>query len=174
MPKRSENGSGDCPNFRGHRPGTIDRWSALVGRGRRKWHCPLSAPENALIATKIKTGPGSGAEVRRANAADRGVLPLTGVPRWDPARRELWLGDFLIKRFRQPSPNQERILAVFQEEGWPPSIDDPLPYQADQDSKRRLHDTIHNLNRCQRNCLIHFSGDGTGERILWRLLADAR
>jgi succinyl-CoA synthetase beta subunit len=22
---------GDCPNFRGHRPGTIDRWSAVVG-----------------------------------------------------------------------------------------------------------------------------------------------
>ena len=34
--------TGDCPNFRGHRPGTdAKRWSALVGGGRRKWDCPL-------------------------------------------------------------------------------------------------------------------------------------
>ena len=64
------------------------------------------------------------------------------APRWDPNRRELWLDGLLVKRFRQPSPNQEKILSVFQEEGWPSSIDDPLPLDFGQNPKRRLNQTI--------------------------------
>jgi hypothetical protein len=37
-------------------------------------------------------------------------------PHWQSARRELWLGDALIKRFRRPAPNQEMVLAVFEED----------------------------------------------------------
>jgi hypothetical protein len=48
-------------------------------------------------------------------------------PRWDKHLRELWLGPHLIKWFRVPAPDQERILDAFEEEGWPASIDDPLP-----------------------------------------------
>jgi len=32
-------------------------------------------------------------------------------------------------------------LGAFEDDGWPPRIDDPLPPQKDQDSKRRLADT---------------------------------
>jgi hypothetical protein len=46
-------------------------------------------------------------------------------------------------------------------------IDDPLPPQADQDPKRRLHDTINALNRKQRQRVIRFSGDGTGQGVRW-------
>ena len=46
-------------------------------------------------------------------------------------------------------------------------IDDPLPPQAEQDSKRRLSDTIKCLNNKQINELIRFHGDGTGEGITW-------
>jgi hypothetical protein len=41
-------------------------------------------------------------------------------PRWDPDRRELTLGQTVIKRFRVPARNQELLLSVFQEQDWPP------------------------------------------------------
>jgi hypothetical protein len=95
------------------------------------------------------------------------VPPL--VPQWDKQRQELRLGKLLVKHFKVPAPNQEMILAAFQEESWPPRIDDPLPPHPDQDPKRRLHDTINTLNRHQKHRLVHFLGDGTGEGVRWEL-----
>ena len=117
------------------------------------------------------------AQERRAGAvpAREGPAPLpstTGpplVPQWDKQRQELRLGRLVVKQFKVPAPNQEMILAAFQEEDWPPRIDDPLPPHPDQDPKRRLHDTINTLNRHQRHRLVHFSGDGTGEGVRWEL-----
>jgi hypothetical protein len=90
------------------------------------------------------------------------------APQWDSRRRELRWARQLVKRFRLPAPNQEVILAAFEEEGWPPRIDDPLSNQPDQDPKQRLHDTIKNLNRHQVHRLLVFEGDGTGEGVQWR------
>lgn len=88
-------------------------------------------------------------------------------PTWDEERKELWFGPHLIKRFRFQSPNQEMILAVFHEEGWPAKIDDPLPSVPNQTPRQRLHDAIKNLNRHRLNRLIRFAGDGTGEGVRW-------
>lgn len=93
------------------------------------------------------------------------------LPHWDAERRELRLGPTLVKQFRLPSPNQETILAAFEEEGWPSSLDDPLPPHPEQDSKRRLHETIRSLNCHQKHRLIRFKGNGTGQRILWEYVA---
>lgn len=93
------------------------------------------------------------------------VLPV--IPRWDDQRHELWLGTILVKRFKWKAVNQESVLAAFEEEGWPSRIDDPLSPVADCDPKRRLSDTIKCLNRKQTRPLIRFSGDGSGEGILW-------
>jgi hypothetical protein len=92
------------------------------------------------------------------------------IPRWDAELRELWVGGKLVKQFRLPSPNQERILTAFEEEGWPPRIDDPLPPHPEQDPKRRLHDTIKSLNRNQAHRLLRLYGDGTGEGVRWELV----
>jgi hypothetical protein len=94
------------------------------------------------------------------------------VPEWDPIRHELKLAGEIVKQFRLPSPNQETILTVFQEEGWPTRIDDPLPQSPDVDSKERLHNTIRALNRHQRHRLLRIRGDGTGEGIMWELVQD--
>jgi len=94
-------------------------------------------------------------------------------PRWDSERHELRLGGILVKRFKWPAVNQETVLTAFEEEDWPPRIDDPLPPQADQDPKRRLSDTIKCLNRKQTNELLHFRGDGTGEGVVWELVGEA-
>jgi hypothetical protein len=109
--------------------------------------------------------------VAYARAAAGGPAPATGLeeprPFWDQVRRELRVGGALVKRFRQPAQTQELILAAFEEEGWPPRIDDPLPPRKHQLTKRRLHSTITNLNRGQGPGFIRFAGGGDGQSVLW-------
>ena len=90
-------------------------------------------------------------------------------PKWDRDRRQLRLGERIIKEFKVPAANQEVILAVFEEEDWPAKIDDPLPRSPEIDPQRRLHDTINSLNRNQRHRLVHFGADGLGRGVRWRL-----
>jgi hypothetical protein len=92
------------------------------------------------------------------------------VPHYDRVRRELWLGTQLIKRFRQPAPDQETILSAFQELGWPPRIDDPLPRRPGRQSQKlRLRDAIKRLNHHQHLPLIRFRGGGRGKGIFWAI-----
>lgn len=122
-------------------------------------------------------------QLRRVALGDEAVAHLLPIsrqtelssetiqPTWDSQRRELRIEECLIKQFRLPSTNQERILMAFEEEGWPPRIDDPLSPHPTIDAKRRLHDTIKNLNRSQKSRLIRFKGDGTGQGVMWEQVA---
>jgi hypothetical protein len=92
------------------------------------------------------------------------------LPTWDAERRLLRINGTTVKQFKWTAVNQEAILATFEEEGWPARIYDPLQPQPEQDPKRRLSDTIKCLNRKQKNKLIHFRGDGTGEAVTWELV----
>jgi hypothetical protein len=94
------------------------------------------------------------------------------MPKWDAVRRTLMLGRLLVKRFRQPAICQVTILTALEEDGWLSRIDDPLPPCPGLESKRRLHDTINNLNRHQCRPLIRFAGDGTGLGVMWELLPE--
>ncbi|MEE8451959.1 MAG: hypothetical protein V3R99_08590 [Thermoguttaceae bacterium] len=100
----------------------------------------------------------------------RPEMPQKVVPNWNHDLAELHLGDQLVKRFRVPAVNQEKILAAFEEERWPVRVDDPLPPRPDQLPKRRLHDTINALNRNQKFPLIRFLGDGRGEGVRWHVV----
>ncbi len=95
-------------------------------------------------------------------------------PRWDSRLHELSLGGQLIKRLRSAAPNQRIIFAAFEEEGWPPRIDDPLSKAPEQSQapNRRLNDTIRNLNRRHAVHLVRFSGDGNGKGARWELVDD--
>jgi hypothetical protein len=92
------------------------------------------------------------------------------VPFWDRDRRTLRMDGCIVKQFKVLSPSQEAILAAFEEEGWPAAIDDPLPPHPEQDAKHRLRNTIQSLNANQKNALLHFRGDGSGQRILWEVV----
>jgi hypothetical protein len=94
-------------------------------------------------------------------------------PEWDATRRTLFLGTTPVKRFRVPAKNQEIILSVFQEEGWPSHIDDPLPVSPHIDPRTRLHDTINRLNRSQTHACVRFRGNGHGNGVLWELQTPA-
>lgn len=89
------------------------------------------------------------------------------MPRWDRELRELPVGRKPVKRFKLPAPNQTAILTGFQEEGWPPRIDDPLVPHAECHPKRCLAETIKSLNRRHCNQVIHVVGDGTRIGVRW-------
>ncbi len=94
--------------------------------------------------------------------------PERPAPRWDNENRELWFGETLCKRFRQPAPNQTRLLADFEELGWPPRIDDPISPSGGVDPRQRLRDTVRGLNTSKENDVIRFELDGTGEGVIWK------
>jgi len=133
--------------------------------------CFILTESGIAIARRLaKEGCGTdGRVVSGQNACDCSNTQ-TLRPKWDRDRQELRLGRQIVKQFKVPAVNQERILAAFEEEQWPVRIDDPLPPHPCQDSKRRLHDTINSLNRNQKLRLIRFMGDGSGEGIRWDLI----
>jgi hypothetical protein len=124
-----------------------ERVSSVVDSPQRPGHRPVSFPE--IIAAAGISDP---------------------RPTWDRDRQQLRLGNVIIKQFKVPAANQEAVLAAFEEESWPVRIDDPLSPRPDQDSKRRLHDTINSLNRNQKRPLIRFVGDGSGEGVRWEFV----
>jgi hypothetical protein len=73
----------------------------------------------------------------------------------------------VVKDFQQPAPSQKAALWAFEEEGWKRTMDDPLPPEPGLDRKRRLHDTVNNLNRNQRVPLLKFSCCRCGEGLRW-------
>jgi hypothetical protein len=91
------------------------------------------------------------------------------TPRYDGDAHSLAWGWHVLKSYRQPSANQEIILAAAEELGWAAWFDDPLPGRGKGIPKVRLHDTIKNLNRRQSPHLVRFKGNGTGECVGWEL-----
>jgi hypothetical protein len=133
--------------------------------------CLVLSPAGADVAQDA-CGGASVIEIASARMAGRRLTAADSVPaqpRWDCQRRQLRVGTGIVKEFKLPSPNQETVLMAFEEEGWPPRIDDPLSPLPQLDPRRRLHDTIKALNRKQKRDLIRFMGDGSGEGIRWEL-----
>ncbi|MEX2113734.1 MAG: hypothetical protein WD845_11145 [Pirellulales bacterium] len=142
-------------------------------------HSPLLSFSGPTCVVLTRSGASIAREALSCEAASGTAAPRVGLcqlatadelterPKWDEQRRQLRVGRVLVKEFKLPSPNQETVLMAFEEEGWPPRIDDPLPPVAQLDPRRRLHDTIKALNRKQKRDLIRFRGDGSGEGIRW-------
>ena len=129
--------------------------------------CFVLTPAGARLLERLLPPPADAEETSSEPNCD------TIVPRWDQERQELRLAQYLIKRFKAPASTQGLVLCTFQEENWPPRIDDPLPGHPEQDRKRRLHNTINALNRNQIHPFIRFLGDGRGEGIRWELSSQA-
>ena len=131
-------------------------------------------PNNASGRTTMSShhsGP-SGRINERTSAIDSNQLGSASRPHrsikpvWDRERRELRLGEIVVKRFKWRAENQERILNAFEDLEWPPRIDDPLDAHPSICPKQRLHDTLKCLNRNQANELLKFRGDGTARGVL--------
>ena len=157
----------------------------VVDSGARSASKRLTGPNRSSSSDAIARAASTPADVRTKPVRFRNRRPLVDrnerraspaprvVPHWDADLQELRVNGLIVKQFKVPAPNQEMVLAAFQEEGWPTRIDDPLPPQAEQDPKRRLHDTIVSLNRTHKHRLIRFMGDGSGEGVRWTIVTES-
>lgn len=87
-------------------------------------------------------------------------IPLS-KPEWNDDTSTIRLGNQSAK-VRPTAKNLVPILRVFEEEGWPARIDDPLPKGPNGE---RLRNSIKQLNKTVG--FIRFTADGKGEGILW-------
>jgi signal transduction histidine kinase len=111
----------------------------------------------------------SGRELVRQNSALQAVL-AGDRPHGDGEHRILMSQGIVVKRFERLAINQMAVLTTFEQQGWPPQIEDPpLPGPAGH-YKKRLHDAIKDLNHRQDHRLLHFAGDGTGRGVCWERL----
>ena len=93
-------------------------------------------------------------------------------PEYDKDDRVLRYQGKIVKQFTGPADNQEIVLTAFEEAGWPERIDDPIPPHSGVNPKKCLRFTIERLNKHQKNSLLHFSGDGTGEGVRWAVVVE--
>jgi hypothetical protein len=124
----------------------------------------------AALAQVWDRGPRTGPEAEKLLCRRLFGLPCQRTeskPHFDRELRILWLDGAVVKRFREPAPNQQLILAAFEEDGWPERIDDAIPPKMGIDSKKRLHATVRHLNERHEDKRMRFFGDGTGEGIGW-------
>lgn len=130
-----------------------DQISEIEGFIRRVEHySSVGVDENA---PRVKLAP---------DFAQQELVPEC-MPLWNG--RELYFAGKVVKRYRNPGPNQQRVLEAFQEEKWPSRIDNPLSASESVDAQSRLSDTIKSLNRNHQHPLIRFRGDGTGKGVVW-------
>ena len=109
-----------------------------------------------------------GAKGDIATVIDSPILSPVVKPHWDGQCRILRFGECVVKQFRRPAGNQELVLGVFEEDGWPERIDDPLRPTGNHAPKHRLNFTVRRLNGCHVHRLIRFFADGTGHGICWQ------
>lgn len=147
-----------------------------TGPSGRRFRRPCDAcftPNSCFVLTNLgimlsRNLTSSKNSLRRANRDGNSVSAMVPqLPAWDAARRMLSMNGVVLKRFKRPAENQEIILSAFHEESWPARIDDPLPPIEALNSKRRLNDAVKSLNRNHLLRAIQFSGDGTGQGIVW-------
>lgn len=130
--------------------------------------------EAGISYVRQQVHPPGASQAAQSNSAQavRTFRANGSLPHWDTKSRQPWLRGILVKEFRQPAPNQTRLLDVFQEQGWASAhIDDPLPSypgETEKDVTRRLQETIKNLNRGLLPGTIRFRGDGTGQGVRWQ------
>jgi hypothetical protein len=147
---------------------TTRRFRSCCNLGFGKRTCFILTASGAMLAASHKQYAPPKTQLSPAIPFTGGDADSAqGLPSWDSDRRILRMENRVVKQFKVPSPSQEAILAAFEEEGWPSAIDDPLPPQPEQDSKRRLRNTIQSLNANQKNPILRFRGDGSGQRIIW-------
>ncbi len=168
--------SDDCREFRPNGVLTfpectcfvLTRKGVLLARGGRQSTVTHDGPNTESPGSENQEGSKGALDGPQSANGQSGSE--SGRPSWDPERRILRVNGTIVKQFKWTAENQEAILGVFEEEGWPPRVDDPLPPHPKQDSKRRLSDTIKCLNRKQDNSILHFRGDGSGEGVIWELV----
>ena len=126
----------------------IEQLTAAAGRrpGAKKRATRASTKRQSSVEAEIDVIRTSIRRKTTPPPAKRLPTRIARKPQWDSRRGNLWFGDNLCKHFHQPGQDERLVLAVFEKEGWPGQIHDPLPSKPDADDRQRLADTARRLN----------------------------
>jgi hypothetical protein len=113
--------------------------------------------------------------------------PFTGAgprcpfaPHFDRHTGEFFVGDTKLHGFPKHAKNVRRVLAAFEDDGWPFWIDDPWGDRSERWQPRqsgyhkRLENTVYWLNQTFKGLLICFATDGPNRRAGWKRTAKGR
>jgi hypothetical protein len=138
----------------------------LVGPGKealRRWREISKGESGEWIADQgLTDGEGRLSDDGRALA--RLLASRESKPRYDSINRTLWWRGRVVKQLEREAANQEEVLLAFEEAGWPPRIDDPLPREVERDPKLRLRETVRSLNDKRKWRGIRFRASNGGVR----------
>lgn len=141
-------------------------YACASGAGAEQWDFASAASSQLSPPTESASPRGGQTALRQnetpATHSGNGSTAAACKPCWNSTRRELCLGDMVVKRFRVPAQVQQLILSAFEEECWPEHILDPLPGSSDIDPHTRLHDAIRRFNGHQTQCLLRLRVRATG------------
>jgi hypothetical protein len=82
-------------------------------------------------------------------------------PRWDEQQRTLYFGEVLCRKFGKHAPDQEALLAAFEEAGWPELLRN-APLEGDS-----LACVIKRLNDSLENAPLRFRRGGVKKSACW-------
>ena len=126
------------------------------------------ARSNCLDPTPtVPNNPGA-----TSSNADGGLTASAPKPHWDRSSRRVILEGSTIIELHRAAENLEAALDAFEKSGWAFQIPDPLANKPGN-RKRRLHNTINALNRCQTVQRIHYSSADGGRAIRWAVIPSA-
>lgn len=136
---------------------------------------PLCGSSFVVAARKTRNLSAPGRRPRAAGgAAPKSAPTLQALhPVWNADRRELCMGNVVLRHFRRAAENQMLLLQAFQEAGWPHEIDDPLPGGGGVEPKSRLKETVARLNRALKGMALHFGVSHRGTEAVWYLVDPA-
>lgn len=141
----------------------LDPWDdEIVPVGKGIEESPVYLPEaNSVVeddAPVLPTPAESPIHLPEANSVnedDNAPEPQSSAslkPNWDAGKRELKVGQKLIKVFNQAGKKQVAILEAFEKQNWPTKpVDNPLEFKEQGPSEfKTLSDTVHDLNKHHR------------------------
>jgi hypothetical protein len=148
-------------------PNAVLRWHAEeMLPVERLWHAVRRGEIDSEMAERV---------LQELSTTETSVARVE-TPEWDGATLT---ARGTSKTFKQPAPDQRRILNAFQTARWPTRIDNPFPQHASDRSltkaelvarKAHLRKAVDNLTRSLRNhhpsIPVTFSTDGT-QGIVW-------
>jgi hypothetical protein len=108
------------------------------------------------------SGPVAPPAVEAPPPTEEEAPPVEERPRWDRARRQLWLGTQLLRSYRRHAPAQFPVLDAFENAGWPSTI--PIPAEV-----RGAKDAVDSLNDRLTRIRFQFGRSEEQSSISWRL-----
>jgi hypothetical protein len=141
-----------------------------LARRQEQLQTQLRQVETEMQTLGPATTPSSAAASTPAEAFRlRGPFgAAVAVPQWNGQLRQLHFRGELVKAFTSPADEQGAILQVFQEQGWPKSIDNPLSRKKTKKVRhKQLENLVQRLNGNQRSRRLRFHVCDKGRQIWW-------